>query len=416
MKKKLKLFEILLVFCLSGLVFTCRAAQSYGAGRSNALEDNQRLIKLHYENSSGEKGITIYHYDANGIAQMATWKLLDGNRYSSNYHTFDHSGNLTGKYREFSDGLISNTIYEFDANQKLVRETYERSDDVSGETIYRYDSDGLLTEADCKGLNGWFYGLIKYEYANGRKEGAAILREGEKIGKITYGYLNNGYLLTETWEFQNGWKQHFVYEYEDFDLKVPPSYSSSNVYMINTAEFMVIKEDYNYNGETGGPSFYKYDNSGCLLEKVFERSDSFRTVTTYEYAENGLLESSIREYSNGLTADFSYEFDGNRRLTSRSFKRSDGVSGGEKYAYNEKGWLVKGTYDNFDSWLTGTLTFDHDKNGLLTSARFLGDNDYEAEITYEHDNYGNIIRIHWEFSFGKTQTYDYEYEKIDLPE
>ena len=73
-----------------------------------------RLIKLHYENSNGEKGITIYEYDTDGIAQTATWKLLDGSRYSRNYHTYDHSGNLVRKYREFSDGLTSNTIYEYE--------------------------------------------------------------------------------------------------------------------------------------------------------------------------------------------------------------------------------------------------------------------------------------------------------------
>ncbi len=403
----------LLISCFAFVLFPGSIAASGCPVPSNMPEKDQRVINLHYDNSSGEKGITVYDYDANGIAQTATWKLLDGTRHSHNYLTYDQSGNLILKYREFSDGLISFNRYEYDDKNNLIKETFERSDSVAGQTYYHYDQKGILKLADCRGLNGWFYGIIEYEYSEERRIGASILNKGDTIGKITYNYNQFGNLQSETWEFRSGWNQHFRYEYQNVDRKMPPSFTSSNVFITNTTEFRVVKEEYDFNKEMGGPSYYEYGEEGQLVKKVFERSDTFKTVTTYTYDKNGLLTGSYREYSNGLSAEFSYVFDGNRRLIQRSFKRSDGVSGNEQYVYNEKGWLTKGVYENFDSWLTGTIGFEHDKNGLINRGSFKSNEGYTAEISFENDVYGNITRIHWEFSFGKTQTYNFEYIEIE---
>ncbi len=381
---------------------------------SNGSEKGQRLINLHYDNSSGEKGVTIFHYDASGLCQTATWKLLDETRYSHNYLTYAPSGKLTLKYREFSDGLISYNRYEYNEDNNLVKETFERSDSVTGQTFYHYDQNGVLTHADCRGLNGWFYGIIKYNYLEDTRVGASILNEGDTIGNIAYQYNHFGNLQSETWEFKSGWSQHFMYEYEPFDSTIQPSFTSSNVFITNTARFKVVKEEYDFNKEMGGPSWYEYDQDGWLMKKIFERSDTFKTVTLYTYNKNGLLTRSDRKYSNGLTAVFYYTFDGNRRLIQRSFERSDGASGSERYLYNEKGWLKKGIYENFDSWLTGTIGFEHDESGLINRGNFESEDGYTAEIRFTHDEYGNITRIHWQFSFGKTQTYTFVYEKSQL--
>ena len=37
---------------------------------------------------------------------------------------------------------------------------------------------------------------------------------------------------------------------------------------------------------------------------------------------------------------------------------------------------------------------------------------FDAEIYFENDEFGNIAKIHWVFSFGKTQTYTFHYVKI----
>ena len=374
---------------------------------------NWRLLKLHYENSNGEKGITTHFYNDFGVNNMARWELLDGTRYSDNYHTYDKNGNLVRKYREFSDSLTSNLIYKYENHGKLVSEFFTRSDGVNGEVHYSYDNNGKLIEADCKGLNGWFYGQISYEYneRGGKKRG--IIRVKDKAaGTIEYKYDKQDNLSREYWDFPGSWNQTFKYEYEQFEPNNQMAYTSSNVFIRNTFNYKIVSENYDYNSETGGPSIYEYGEDGKLERKIYKLSDDLKTETFFEYNEKGILIKSIRNYSDGLTGVFKYEFDGNRKLLNRYFERSDGVKGNERYEYDGKGVLIKALYDNFDTWLNGTIFFESDNKGILTSGTFKGNDGFDAKIKFMNDGNKNISKIHWDFSFGKTQTYSFEYEKI----
>ncbi len=174
-----------------------------------------RLLKLHYDNSSGEKGVTIFEYDEDGIMHKAIWKLLDESRSSINFYEYNECGNLLTKYREFSDGITSEKTYEYDGNCDLIMETFKRSDGVKGTTIYEYDENNRLLKANCEGLNGWFYGVITYSYDDdGIKTNADFTQKGEKAGTITYSYDENGNLIKEYWDFNGKWNQTFIYEYE----------------------------------------------------------------------------------------------------------------------------------------------------------------------------------------------------------
>ena len=372
-----------------------------------------RLIKLHYENASGEKGLTTFEFDKSGIMSKAHWSLLDGSRNSENYHTFDQNGQLILKYREFSDGLTSRLEYKYEKNGHLIEEDFFRSDSVKGTTRYEYDKNGFLAKADCQGLNGWFYGIIHYVCdEKGRKINATIEKEGKNIGYITYSYNDYGYLEKEYWDFSGTWSQTFVYEYEKVDNTLNTCFTSSNVFMTNTHTYRIVKENYDYSNKVGGPSFYEYEKSGKLKKKIFKRSEGLETVTTYEYDQNGILKKSHRTYSNGLTATFNYEFNGNRRLVGRSFVRSDGLTGSEQYEYDEKMNLTKACYNNMDSWLTGTITFEYDKKGKLSKGFYKDKNEMDAKLTFQYDINGNIVKIHWDFSKDMTQTYTFEYDKI----
>jgi hypothetical protein len=101
-----------------------------------AEDNNYRLIKLHYENQSGEEGLTNFNYDQNGIMHQAYWELLDGSRSSTNYYTYDEEQNIVKKYREFSDGITSTQLYEYDEKGNLISEHFNRSDGVTGSTVY----------------------------------------------------------------------------------------------------------------------------------------------------------------------------------------------------------------------------------------------------------------------------------------
>lgn len=375
-------------------------------------DEKSRLSKLYYENSSGEKGITTFEYDEYGIMYKAKWELLDGSRHSLNYHTFNENGNLIQKYREFSDGITSNLIYTYNESGNLISEYFERSDGVTGTTNYSYDQTGKQMKADCQGLNGWFFGILTYKYdEHSKMVGAMIEQKGKQVGTISYDYDIKGNLSKEHWDFSGDWSQTFNYEYESYEAPLPVYYTSSNVFITNTSKFRLVDEKYDYNESNGGPSYFEYDKTGKLIKKIFNRSDGLKTETSFEYSPNGILQKSFRKYSNGLTATFSYIFNGNRKLISRTFERSDGVVGKEIYSYDGKWNLIQAVYDNFDTWLTGTITFESDNNGFLTKGYFKGEK-FDAEIFFENDEVGNIVKIHWVFSFGATQTYWFKYENI----
>ena len=207
----------------------------------NVISDNtkHRLVKLHYENSSGGKGVTIFEYSENGIMNKVKWKLLDESRNSSNFYEYDEDGNLIKKYREVSDGITSTQLYEYDKNENLINEYFQRSDGISSITKYEYDenenlineyfqrSDGIssitkyeygenrnLIKANCEGLNGWFYGVINYSNdENGNKLKADIIQKNEKTGTIDYSCNENGNLIGEYWDLSGKWNKTFIYEY-----------------------------------------------------------------------------------------------------------------------------------------------------------------------------------------------------------
>jgi len=375
-------------------------------------EKKLRLNKLQYENSSGEQGATTFQYNEYGIMYKAKWQLLDGSRSSLNFHTFDENGNMIQKYREFSDGLTSNLLYQYDEKGKLISEKFDKSDGVTGTTNYIYDQTGEQVKADCQGLNGWFFGNLICKYGeNGKKVGASIEQKGKNVGTISYTYEEEGNLKKEYWDFSGNWNQTFIYEYKEYKNSFPVFYTSSNVFISNTSKFRLIEEQYDYNKENSGPSYFEYDKKSKLVKKVFERTDGLKTATTFEYSPNGILKQSFRKYSNGLTAKFTCKYNGNRRLVNRTFERSDGVKGKERYEYDGKWNLTKAIYDNFDTWLTGSVSFKHDENGNLVNGHFKGEK-FNADISFDTDEHGNVVKIHWEFSFGATQTYWFKYEEL----
>jgi len=175
-----------------------------------------RLEKLHYENSSGEKGVTIFEYSENGIMNTAKWKLLDESRNSSNFYEYDKDRNLIKKYREFSDGITSTQLYEYDKNENLINEYFQRSDGISGITKYEYGENRNLIKANCEGLNGWFYGVITYSNdEKGNRLKADIIQKNKNTGTIDYSYDENGNLIREYWDFNGKWSQTFIYEYKE---------------------------------------------------------------------------------------------------------------------------------------------------------------------------------------------------------
>lgn len=373
-----------------------------------ANTDTLLLKYLHYENSSGEKGKTILYYSESNKNYKAYWHLLDESRYSINYHFLDSEGNLIRKYREFSDSITSNNFYKYDQDGNLIEDYFERSDGVKGIVWYTYE-DNKKVEAECRGLNGWFFGFIKYKYSGDSLTGGIIYKEGKEIGQISYSY-KQGYLIKEYWDFGGKWTQTFTYEYFDPEKRKPQSYTYSSPFLCESKEFLVKTEKYDWNNEKGGPSIYKYQGNK-LVRKTY-RYDSLETITTYEYDWKGLLMKSFRNYSDGRKAEFSYHYNEQRQLIRRLFHADNGFVGSESYTYDENGKLLTAKWNKFDSWLTGTITCTYDENNRLKTGFFKGEDGFDANIDFELDTNNNITKIHWNFTFGKTQTYGFEYKEL----
>ncbi len=368
-----------------------------------------KLSKLHYSNSSGEEGLSTFDYDSKGNLSIAVWELLDGTRNSINYYTCDEDGNVTKKYREFSDGVTSTQTYRYNKSGKLIFENFSRSDGKTGKANYEYNAIGDPVKAVCEGLNGWFSGTIKYKIdSRGNKISGAILQNGKRTGQIEYTYDVYNNLIKEHWQFGSVWSQTFIYEYLDFDFSKRLKYSSSNIFLIDSPS-RVKKENYDFSNQSGGPSEYIYNDHGKLEKKIFERSDGLKTTTSYLYDNKGTLLKSYRKYADGLTAVFSYGYDSLGRLYSRTFTQPDSVSGSETFFYNEEGKLSEAHYKNMDMWLSGVITFEHDEFGKLTAGHFVGDVNFNAEIEFFYNQKNQLIQIFWQLTDGRTQTYTFEY-------
>ncbi len=188
-------------------------------------------------------------------------------------------------------------------------------------------------------------------------------------------------------------------------------FTSSNVFINADSHFRLVKENYSFSNQSNGPSFFEYDKEGKLQKKIFKRSDGLKTITFYEYNEDCVLLRSVRDYGKGKKDVFTYLYNKNRKLIKRLMIRSNGQKGSEIYKYNKKGELIKAEWINFDSWITGILKFKSNKDGNPAKGSFKGKR-FNADIIFTYDTDKNLIKIHWDFSMGKTQTYNFEYQKI----
>jgi len=373
-----------------------------------SLNQSFRPIDMFYENNQGEKGVTTYDYDGDQV-RIALWHLLDGSRGSINIYEYDNDDRLTRIARSFSDGMTSEKTFGYDAKGRLITEHFSRSDGKEGTVTYTYNREGHPQMALCKGLNGWFFGTLLYHCNDkGAKQFATILREKKEIGAISYNYDEHGLLVKEIWRFGSDFEQTFSYRYEAMP-EAPPVFRSSNVFLNLASNSKVKRETYEFEGKGGGPSHFTY-NENKLVKKVFKRSDGLETVTHFLYHLDGRLYKSYRIYSDQKAAIFSYDFTKDGKLTERTFQATDGSKGVETYSYHPDNRLTSAKLENFDNWINGTLTFDY-KEGRLHQAQFQGSGPraFQAKLNFDFSSANLLNEIRWDFSFGGSQTYRFEY-------
>lgn len=372
-------------------------------------QEGYRLSRLVYENTLGEQGVTQFSPDADGRTGTAVWELANGTQRSLNTYQYNHRGLLVSAYREFSDSTRTLEVFLYDDQGRRVAERFYRSDNVRGEATYYYDAGGRRVRARYVHHKGWLDGDLVYRYDDsGVMRSAVILKDIDTVGSVVYLYDGAGNLAQETWDFAQGWKQYFRYEYVRTTCRL---WTMSNPFVTNTCQYRVLKEEYQLNGTVGGTSRYEYSPEGCLCRKTYERSDGLSTVTEYFYDPERRLRRSVRKGSDGTESVFTYEFDSENRLVLRMQSAAGIPVATEAYRYDPRGLLEHAYFQNVDGWLSGDLIFAGDPTGKFERGRFVGINGAVAELSFVYDPHGCLSEILWQFASGTTQRYRFTYEK-----
>jgi hypothetical protein len=388
--------------CASGLC--AQPVESAGAPRAP-----YRLVRLDYDNSSGEKGTTYFDRDKQGRIDRSLWELLDGRRYSLNVYAYDARNNLIRKAREFSDHKDTVQVYGYDDRDRLRSEEFILGGASKGVSTYEYDKQDRLVLIRCRAYAGWIEGTIRLTYGgDGLRSKGELVQDGEVAAEIAYDHDGDGNLAGERWTFKSGWRQTFLYAYERTAAGHRGAYASPNPFVLNLRE-PVRKEDYRYGDKVGGPSVYHYGPSGKLLEKTFERSDGLTTDTFYFYGGEGVLLRAFRRYSSGKTALFRFAYDPHLRMISKEFVMNDKSAGRDTFFYDEAGTLKGAAYENSDQWLSGTIATDGTRNGLPVHAIYQDRSGAGADIRFDYDARSRLKKIVWTFSDGNEQVYTYFY-------
>ena len=120
-----------------------------------------------------------------------------------------------GKYRIFSDSITISQTFEYSSTGNLLFDNFQRSDGTIGKVEFIYNENDKLVQANCNKQNGWFSGILNYEYNDNKQlVKAKILQQDEEIGSITYSYNKIGLIDREYWDFPERWNQTFTYEYK----------------------------------------------------------------------------------------------------------------------------------------------------------------------------------------------------------
>jgi hypothetical protein len=162
-------------------------------------------------------------------------------------------------------------------------------------------------------------------------------------------------------------------------------------------------------GEKASTEFY-YDADGRISSAWWELTDrSKHSTNTYQYNHLGLLVSVFREFSDNVTSFEAYTYDAKGSRTAERFCRSDRVRGTAAYFYDPSGRRIRAIFQHHKGWLDGDVVYRYDATGRLHSAAMMSDADTMGRISYAYDANGNLVKEHWAFTEGWTQTFGYEY-------
>ena len=193
---------------------------------------------------------------------------------------------------------------------------------------------------------------------SGSYTGNIIDEKGNRIGTAEYYYDENGNLLNQTLNFDDGTSSYSAYEYD--------------------ANGTLIKEESVHSD--GSSNVYTYFPNGSIETSLWIASDGYTVTETYY--ESGTLKSSISDYD-GNHSEYHYAEDGtliDEVIETRPWNMGEPNSVQEVQVYNDHG--------------EGTSTWYFNENGYLYKAVDVYPDGATYEITYyENGNQKSVLDL-----------------------
>lgn len=397
---------------------TALASNTYSA-------NNGKLVKTTYANGdyieytydeydnitkfTSETGVIAeFVYNKKGLVA----KAVDNSSETTTYYYYDFSGNLTGKYRQNSNGSLSYYLgYDSDGNQvektsingqtKTITtgtgedgKSYVSNDGVTAKTTT--DNFGRTTEVKTIRGEGNSIFFTDYEYVSGTEENSTtklVSKLTQKYGadelvNYEYTYDGNGNI---TQIYENGTLAHkYTYDIlnqlrEEYDYinKFYINYSYDSAGNLQAKNQQYLEPTYGYPSGSPTGNVYEYTDTEWK-DKVTKINgdtityDESGNPLSYRYDmtitwEHGRQRSSLQTADNSV----SYKYDSNGMRTQKTDN-----SGTTYYYYDSDKNLIGLTKGN------NTLLFYYDSDGNVTSFKY-GDTMYY----YVKNLQGDVVKI-----------------------
>ena len=397
---------------------TALASNTYSA-------NNGKLVKTTYANGdyieytydeydnitkfTSETGVIAeFVYNKKGLVA----KAVDNSSETTTYYYYDFSGNLTGKYRQNSNGSLSYYLgYDSDGNQvektsingqtKTITtgtgedgKSYVSNDGVTAKTTT--DNFGRTTEVKTIRGEGNSVFFTDYEYVSGTEENSTtklVSKLTQKYGadelvNYEYTYDGNGNI---TQIYENGTLAHkYTYDIlnqlrEEYDYinKFYINYSYDSAGNLQAKNQQYLEPTYGYPSGSPTGNVYEYTDTEWKDKVTKINGDTI----TYDESGNPLSyrdDMTItwehgRQLSSLQTADnsVSYKYDSNGMRTQKTDN-----SGTTYYYYDSDKNLIGLTKGN------NTLLFYYYSDGNVTSFKY-GDTMYY----YVKNLQGDVVKI-----------------------
>ena len=417
-------------------------------------DESGRIVSGRAQNSVdlyGDINIT-YHGDTNVPATIVMKEIGDPDiAFKVEY---DDNGNKI--YEQYEEDIKAEFIYTDGVATKVRMQSLHDEDDVLDWTI-KYDGEGRIVNTTIKSaMEG--EGSYSYTYAEGSNAVIGFLYEASEDGafeenKITIEYDSNGLVSSFTQLNKEGdgdetsepYNKYFERVERDSEGRVV-SFISSWIYNDIEKDRTEIVHEYDEKGNvkargtyygvndetnelevTGGEVVtYKYDESGNVVENIYESLDAGGATTAktqykYEYDDrsNCTMEETIRYSADGAIK--------NRSKNEYVYNQDSMLAKWVAYSYNESGEESGKTvfeYEYYDSLVEKKRTETQYNSSDAISRRIIYDYNEKGErivntdILYQNGEKSSsyVYKYTYNDSGDKIKVEEISYDKNDVLE